>query len=372
MGEKIVFLSIVLIMFFTGYNINKLSNTGIYFGVRIPSKFKEDKDLLKEFKLYKKWFLLLNVPIICIVGLFINMKESATMILVGTIIVIIATGIPRIIFWKRLKALKESKGWIKESKNMVVVDTSLRKPSKNRNENPLPTKYFILLIIFPIITLILTVMNFDKLPDLVPIHFNFQGIADGFADKGTRDGIVKIYSLVLSQFFIVGLFIFINKVIIKGKTDLNGGGIKALVIKKRKFKRINSIFMFVMGLEIEILYLAMQIAIIFNLNIQLINIIQLVVVSMTGIIYVIISFIIGQGGKNISINENEEEIYRDDDKHWIFGSLYYNKNDMSLMVEKRVGVGYTINVAHPIGMLIGIGTILLLVGSLVYMIYMGI
>ena len=40
----------------------------------------------------------------------------------------------------------------------------------------------------------------------------------------------------------------------------------------------------------------------------------------------------------------------EDDKNWIYGMIYYNKNDKHIMVENRMGTGTAINVATPIGM----------------------
>lgn len=36
-----------------------------------------------------------------------------------------------------------------------------------------------------------------------------------------------------------------------------------------------------------------------------------------------------------------------DSRHWIGGLIYYNRDDPSLLVEKRIGIGWTFNFAHP-------------------------
>ena len=59
---------------------------------------------------------------------------------------------------------------------------------------------------------------------------------------------------------------------------------------------------------------------------------------------------------------------QDDDDNWILGMFYYNKKDTRLNVEKRLGYGSTINMAHPAGKVISIITVLLLIGSIAYII----
>ncbi len=39
----------------------------------------------------------------------------------------------------------------------------------------------------------------------------------------------------------------------------------------------------------------------------------------------------------------------DDDEHWLWGMFYYNKSDSHFMVDKRIGIGTTVNIAHPAG-----------------------
>jgi uncharacterized membrane protein len=46
---------------------------------------------------------------------------------------------------------------------------------------------------------------------------------------------------------------------------------------------------------------------------------------------------------------NEKLVDIDEDSFWKGGLFYYNKNDPSIFVEKRFGVGWTLNFAHPIG-----------------------
>ena len=63
---------------------------------------------------------------------------------------------------------------------------------------------------------------------------------------------------------------------------------------------------------------------------------------------------------------------QDDDDNWLLGMFYYNKNDTRLNVEKRLGYGGTINLAHPAGKVIGIVSALILIGSLIMIIYLNV
>jgi uncharacterized membrane protein len=46
----------------------------------------------------------------------------------------------------------------------------------------------------------------------------------------------------------------------------------------------------------------------------------------------------------------------------MFGNFYYNKKDPSIFVEKRIGVGWDVNLGNPIGMIfMGLPIILILI-----------
>lgn len=91
-------------------------------------------------------------------------------------------------------------------------------------------------------------------------------------------------------------------------------------------------------------------------NMYIINILLLIVSGLMMIGAIVLGIKVGQGGERLKEGSKEETPSNydiDDDDLWIFGnSLYYNPDDSSLFVEKRVGVGWTVNIGRPIGMII--------------------
>ena len=61
---------------------------------------------------------------------------------------------------------------------------------------------------------------------------------------------------------------------------------------------------------------------------------------------------------------------QDDDDNWVLGMFYYNPNDTRLNVEKRLGYGGTVNIAHPAGKVIMIVSLLLVVFSIVLIVWL--
>jgi len=345
-----IFLSIIL--FFQGLFVNRVSNNGIIFGVRVPVEFRKDEDIQKLEKEYKKIYILSVFPTIVIVNFLVYLYPKVYIFLLLTFLLIFLTNLPVLIFWKRMIDLKKEKEWDKLGKNIVVVDTSIRKPKNKKDIKGIKNKTFLILLIVPIITLIITFISYDRIPDVFPTHYNGKGIPDSFAIKNSFSGFIYLILLPIIQALMILFFMVINKFAINGKTDINSGSIREIREQRKVFKKYNSIFLFLLALEMIILFSFIQFCMIYGWSINIINGISLTIIFASIIIFTIVTYKIGQGGKNIKVSNAEKEIYRDDDKYWILGSFYYNKKDPSLFIEKRIGIGWDVNIGNPIGMTI--------------------
>jgi hypothetical protein len=61
-----------------------------------------------------------------------------------------------------------------------------------------------------------------------------------------------------------------------------------------------------------------------------------------------------------------------DDDNWIYGMFYYNSKDGRINVERRDGMGVTINIAHPVGKVIIAVIVLVLIGTIASLIWVGV
>ena len=94
-----IFMSIV--MFVSVFWINKFSNNGIIFGVRVPKEYEKDEDILKLEKEYKKNNLIFILPLIIIVNILVAFTSKISIFLLLTFVVIIVANIPVFIMnWK--------------------------------------------------------------------------------------------------------------------------------------------------------------------------------------------------------------------------------------------------------------------------------
>lgn len=369
--DKWLFLAfmnfMLLFIFLISFFVNRTSNSGIFFGVRFPMEYQEEKELKDIEKSYRIVIsIIFFIMFLGVNSLFFNLDNYSentlgiimSIIIIGSLVISSLVYIP---YYKKVKYLKKDRNWTYTKRNVVVVETTLRKPKKNEKIKPIDSKWFLLLFIFPLINILITMYKYDALPEVMEIPYT----SFGEFKKETLRGHFIVYQFPIVQIFLTALLYGINKVIINSKVDLNSGSIEKAIIRKKKFKKIGSILMMVMVLQMLIMFSLIQASILFNFDPMIINYVFMVIFMITMIIFIIVFIKVGQGGRNIETKDEKDELYKDDDDKWILGSIYYNKNDPAWMVEKRLGVGWTVNFAHPKSWIAVGGLIVFIIGSIV-------
>lgn len=332
---------LILTMFILSYYLNNSSNKGIYFGIRIPKVFQKEEILLNIEKDYKKKILICFTILIIISNFILITYFNGDFY--NEILVVILMMMPLVIhtilfyiYYKKVKKNKEKNGWNIIGRNVVVVDTTIRKPKKDDKNKPISKNMFYLIYIFPVINMILVYVNTGTIFDY------------------------KYSKVFINQAIMVTAFLLIYIFILNSKVDLNSGSIENIALRKNKFRKLNSIFILTLEVEMMILYTVANVGVLYSFETSYYEIWINLITSVTAVCFLIAFIIIGQGGRNIS-KEEDDNLYKDDDKKWILGMFYFNRNDPAFFIEKRVGVGYTLNFANWKAMIFIIVTIILII-----------
>lgn len=313
------------------YYLNNYSNSGIYFGIRIPNKFKDIEEIKILEKEYKRIilisFLLLIISFNLVMFLIRSKGEEITSLVSGATIVIalVIHGAIFVIYNKKTKRIKKEKNLNYKSNNVVIVDTTLRKPKINEKYKPLKDWIYLVPIIIPILLLFLTFINKKYIFKL---------------------SLYEMYKIPIMGILMCIFMYLFAKISLRSKVDLNSLDRESTIVKKKKIKKYISIFFLVSEVETILLYSVAQLGIIYNFyTTNLINYIN-IFISISMIFLICILLIIGSFSRSELGKVNKEEDYRDDDDNWIWGMFYFNRRDPAFIIEKRVGIGYTVNFAN--------------------------
>lgn len=255
-----------------------------------------------------------------------------------------------------MKRLKADHKWEQEKPQAVVIDTGFR----NR-KLAYSNLWFLIPGLLMLGTLAITLMYFDQIPGRIALQYDFSGEVTRWADKSYG----AVLWVPLQQFFMIALFIFINSIISRAKQQINAANPEKSLIQNQIFRLRWSAFIVATATFMVILFGSIQMSFIFAFDYRIPLIISGVITGIIIIYAIILSISTGQGGSRVKVDDGKvtAEIDRDDDKYWKLGQIYFNPNDPTMFIEKRFGIGWTINFANFKGWLILIGIIVVIFAS---------
>ncbi|SKA78333.1 Uncharacterized membrane protein [Caloramator quimbayensis] len=225
--------------------------------------------------------------------------------------------------FRKLYKLKKVNGWFFGSTHIITIDTEV---SRLKDKMPVSKLYFIPTFIISLMPFIIALF--------LKVEFKFYYIFYFLISVLTHLLLLYLYNLFTSK-----------------KSDVFSEDTKVNLYCNYVYKRYYSICYILLAF-IESLCLMFIFLNILKIYINPIVLTAVVVVSTlfsTALIIYTQNKIKNMQNRILSISDNP--LIVDNDEYWERG-YYYNPNDSNLMVEKRIGYGLTINMAHRWGKII--------------------
>lgn len=341
----ILLIPIFIPMIFIPYWTRKTES----FGVSIPEKIYYDSELKTMRSNYATTMSIVS-GLTLLLFLTIYFLSSQTEVVMTIIYSIIVTGyllcsfLIYLIFHRQMKQLKATENWHKEKTQHVVIHMKF-------HEQKLTISSWLYTIPFVIsfLTIIFTWLFYDRLPEQIPINYNFSGEITNWVDKSYRTVLIS----PVTQLFLIITFLFINIMIAKSKQQVSAENPEESIQRNLIFRRRWSMFMYMTAIILTLMFSFMQLSMVFEMNHVVMIAIPLLVTLAIIVGVIVLSMTTGQGGSRITLKTTTDEkvIDRDDDQYWKLGQFYFNKDDPTLFLEKRFGIGWTINWARPLAWL---------------------
>ena len=166
----------------------------------------------------------------------------------------------------------------------------------------------------------------------------------------------------------IPVFNYSNHAIVKSKQRLSPLDPVKASEKSRRFREAWSNFTFAITIATQLLISILFLYSLFsqgeNTWILIATIAIYLVFTLGGTLY--LTFKYGQAGEKL-LGE-EEQYYQDPDEEvqWKWGMIYYSKEDPSVFVEKRFGIGSTLNLARWQAWLVVLGILLFIVLTIIW------
>jgi uncharacterized membrane protein len=209
--------------------------------------------------------------------------------------------------------------------------------------------------------------HYAQLPNLVPVHFGLLGQPDRWRPRSFSTVMMLPTMCLVMGVGIAGMAYLVGQ----AKRAVRYGDKGVSFEAQQRFRRIMANF-----LAIVSMLLTGMLTILSQSSVQvalgkaqalspamMLSTLILVVFALAGSIYIALRY--GQGGSRLEKSAADRPLTDGlaDNRLWVLGMFYINRDDPSLFVERRFGFGYTINFGNPkaIGLLAGFIGLLILI-----------
>lgn len=302
-----------------------LTNKNVIFGVA----FSQGEFWQKPFpRRLRRWYLLVLLGGGLLFNLLLlNSSQKTTWLLLGMPLLLGLSLLTFGIFHhKILNWQLQQKTDLQLTKQCLSVDT------QQLSENELSAWWLVTLLILPFTAVISASFNYADLPAKLPVHFSFNG-PDAWINK-SQGGVWKV---LVMQFGITLIFILLTWLMRRSPAAVRGNS--QAVPGFYRFRRSIYFLLIFAGLLSQVTlstpFLTQQNQLVFWLN-RLNLIFVLILVIMPLLFYCFFTL----------RHEPHGPILNDNSK-WLLGLIYYDPHDPSIFVQKRSGLGFTLNMARP-------------------------
>ncbi|ADZ83004.1 DUF1648 domain-containing protein [Cellulosilyticum lentocellum] len=342
------------------------STADTYMGIFLEHAYRqtpEAKKILKSFLIHTTITFIITTLMILLLLIKIPVLNHSP--LLGGIL-LLETLLYFVVYGKsyaQTKAYKKSLNLPQPTGGKLLIDTAFME-----QKNKIKMIYKKLLYIPLVIGLFLgayTLYHYNEMPQLIPTHFNIVGEIDGWANKNIATALFPSgMTILITLLFSYSLDSAFNKRSKLSKEQLEKG--KTVILKYLKWSAL-TILILVFAIT------SMMMGIVFS-TVQGVTLTPIYNYLSVGAIFLSV-ILMGYNSycykRNLPYKE-ENEAYlppEEQDDYWLWGLFYNNPNDPAVLVAKRHGLGWTINIGSFKGKLIILVTLLVIIGAIIFSSY---
>lgn len=180
--------------------------------------------------------------------------------------------------------------------------------------------------------------HWAELPERYPIHWNAAGHPNGWATKTPMSVGATLFVAAVMAAFLIGLNLLIRHT---RRTHVSGGPGR----REERIRLVCEVLLVGMAYGMVLIFVPVTVWLPFRHTTELPGSFLAVTLGSTlGFIIVMVGALIWAARQD---GETEPSGDRTDDRFWKWGLIYYNPGDPAILVEKRFGIGWTLNFGRP-------------------------
>lgn len=329
----------------------------VQFGVRVPAEHAADPVVAAARRTY--WAGIVAVTVVAVlVGLFVGSPGAAAV--AGVLVEFVGAVAVYLVARSRVTDAKQDGHWFDGRMQVTVTDTTLR-----TRPEPFPWLWTLPAIAIAAATAVVGAVRYPRMPDRLVSHYDAGGHPTSYTDKT----FVSAFLLVFVQVGITALIVALTRISARSKADLDAQDPHA-ADRHRRFvaAMARCLLGLAAGVDLSMFFAALAMwDLVGSTGVFPVVLIAPILLATAGLVVVAVRT--GQGGSRLRFDGESQNtmsggsVHRDDDRFWKLGLIYVNREDPAVFVQKRFGVGWTVNFARPaaVGLLVGVLAVAILV-----------
>ncbi|WP_329582290.1 DUF5808 domain-containing protein [Kitasatospora sp. NBC_01250] len=370
MSTTVVLLltAIGLLLLGAAWLMPSLALATLPFGVRVPDERADAPVVGEQLRAYRWWIALAGGAVLA-AGTAWGLAGGDAAALPVTLVALLAVQLAGYLRAHRaIAAVKQREGWFDGLHEGVAADTSLRTDPAR-----FPWLWSLPAVLLTLGTAVAGALRYPSMPAQLAMHFNGPGRADRLAAKSVGSA----FAPVIAQVVLTLVMLLVGWAVFRARPDLDPARVKVTAEQHRRFlaRMARSLMVLTFGADLSITVAAWRIWD----GARTLSPLALLLPTALGLaVVLVVAISSGQQGSRSPAREaagvadvtgaearsgRPAVVHRDDDRYWRLGGLcYVNRADSAAFVPRRFGIGWTINLGSPYGILFLALTIALAVG----------
>lgn len=344
---SVVLLGLVLLLALV---LPSVTSPIVPFGVRVPAQHAGDPTVLRQERIYR-WRVLISGVITAGAGIATFAVTGDPLLLPVSVLVLVGV-------WygcfslanQEIRAAKAAGGWYQGLHQGITVDTELR-----TNPPRFPWLWLAPALLITATTVVIGVLSYPTMPGTLAVHYG----AHGAPDRVVAKSVGSAFSLVFVQIGMTALLAGMAAAITRSRPDIDPAQPVGSARWSRHYMSLSARALLALVATID---LGMMVSSLLMWTGTITSWAPLVVA--VPILAAVVATVVVLARNNRERGGSEAETgltHRDDDKYWRGGLVYVNRQDHALLVPRRFGLGWTINVGNPRASMLLAGLVALIV-----------
>ncbi|WP_026554473.1 DUF1648 domain-containing protein [Arthrobacter sp. 35W] len=306
------------------------------FGVRVPAQHAADPVVARQTRIYR-WRVLAGGVLAA--GICVAIFAATGEVLLLPLSVLVLNGL----WWgcfvlanHEIRAAKAAGGWYEGLHQGIAVDTSLRTDPPR-----FPWLWLAPAVVITAVTAAIGVIMYPSMPAMLAVHYGTGGAPTRFAEKSVGTA----FSLVFVQIGVTALLAGLAAAILRSRPDIDPASPMVWANWYRQYMSLGAkallglLALIDLGMFGASLLMWTGTAALWS---RLLVVLPILAAAAVAVVVLARHNRTGDDGE-----EDTGLTHRDDDKYWRGGLFYINREDHSLLVPRRYGLGWTLNFGNP-------------------------